>query len=363
MLGTRKLILDTFCEVYDLIHHLADDEFWDLSQHETVPGAVYVIGRQQYINNRERVTAMAESGDVQIVMSNPHEGSATLIAQLTHLGLADLAHQKKIMIIGGGDMPPEWPCLQYDKFLPEILDYEENLTAIEQAGEIYTKESKPYRFLFLNGRERHHRRQLIAKLAPVLDQSLWTNLDAGPGISRTLPAEYEVPRYSDTVNPIVDHRYVKFDLFKNEWGEIYLYPKPYVDTYFSVVTETVFEIPYSFRTEKIWKPIAIGHPWIAVANRGFYRDMHNLGFRTFGSVINESFDLIDNNQDRLSRIADIVQDLCGQNLVAFLRECYNICKYNQYHHREMAVKVRREFPQRFTQFINERSRIPPASAG
>lgn len=363
MLGTRKLIVDTFSEVYSMIHHLADDEFWDLSQHETVPGAVYVIGRQQYINNRDRVRSMIESGTVQVVMSNPHEGSATLIAQLTHIGLADLAHQQQLLIIGGGDMPPEWPCLQYDKFLPEILDYEENLTAIAQASEIYTKEEKPYKFLFLNGRERHHRRQLIAHLKDVLDQSLWTNLDAGPGISRTLPPEYEVPRYSDTANPVVDHRYVKFDLFKNEWGEIYLYPKPYVDTYFSVVTETVFEIPYSFRTEKIWKPIAIGHPFIVAANRGFYRDMHNLGFRTFGTVINESFDLIDNNQDRLARIADIVQDLCGQNLVAFLRECYNICKYNQYHHREMAAKVRREFPDRFNQFINERSRIPPTSLG
>ena len=353
MLGTRKLVIDTFSEVYPMIRHLADEEFWDLSQHETVPGAVYVVGRQQYIDNVERVRAMAESGQVQIVMSNPHEGSATLVAQLTHLGMEDLAQQNKISVISGGAMPPEWPCLHYDKFLPEILDYEENLVAIEQAGEIHTKESKPYKFLFLNGRERHHRRQLIAHLKDVLDQSLWTNLDAGPGISRTLPAEYEVPRYSDTANPMVDHRYVKFDLFKNEWGEIYLYPRPYVDTYFSLVTETVFEIPYSFRTEKIWKPIAIGHPFIVAANRGFYRDMHNLGFRTFGHVINESFDMIDNNQDRLARIADIVRDLCGQNLVAFLRECYNVCKYNQYHHKEMAVKVRREFPDRFFQFIKQ----------
>ena len=148
MLGTRKLIVDTFSEVYSMIRHLADDEFWDMSQHETVPGAVYVIGRQQYINNRERVRAMAESGAVQIVMSNPHEGSATLIGQLTHLGLADLAQQQQIMVIGGGDMPPEWPCLQYDKFLPEILDYEENLEAVNNAGEIYTKEDKPYKFLF-----------------------------------------------------------------------------------------------------------------------------------------------------------------------------------------------------------------------
>lgn len=374
MPGTRKLILDTFSEVYPLIRHLADDEFWDLSQHETVPGATYVIGRKQYIDNRERVRDMAESGTVQVVMSNPHEGSDTLVGQLTHLGLKDLALAHKIKVIGGGDMPPEWPCLRYDKFLPEILDYDENQAAAESSSAIYSKENKPYKFLFLNGRRRNHRKYMVEKMHTLnlLDSALWTNLDANPGYgnqyqlwhnginlmqqprpARTLPPEYEVPRYSNTSNPESDYAYVKFDLFNNEWGEIYLEPAPYIDTYFSLVTETVFDIPYSFRTEKIWKPIVMAHPWIAVASAGFYRDMHNLGFRTYSHVVDESFDKIENNQDRLDRIADVVEDLCKQDLAAFLKECYNTSKYNQQHHREMAVKVRKEFPERFFQFINE----------
>jgi len=360
---TPKLILDTFSEVYTMLREYAHDEFWDLSQHETVPGATYVIGRQQYVNNRERVREMAESGIVQVVMSNPHEGSATLIGQLTHLGLIDLAQQHKILVIGGGDMPPEWPCLQYDKFLPEILDYEENVEATTHWEEIYTSDIKPYKFLFLNGRGRKHRQQMIGKLSDKLDTALWTNLDGANGPTKTLPPEYEVPRYSATSNPATSNRYVKFDLFKNEWGEIYLYPKPYIDTYFSLVTETVFDIPYSFRTEKIWKPIVMGHPWIAVANAGYYRDMRNLGFQTYSNVIDESFDSIENNADRLDRIVAIVKDLCSQDLAAFLKECYNTSKYNQQHHREMAATVRKEFPERFFQFINERSRIPPASTG
>jgi len=363
MLGPRKLILDTFSEVYSMLKPYCDDKFWDLKQHTTVPGAVYVIGRQQYIENRERVREMAESDQVQIVMSNPHEGSDTLAAQLTHLGLADLAERNKILVIGGGDMPPQWPAFCFDKFLAEILDYTENVDAGQHMEDIFQKQQKPYKFLFLNGRSRWHRIELIKRLQPELESALWSNLDAGPGLSRTLPPEYEVPRYSDTANPQTDHSYVKSDLFKNEWGEIYLYPKPYVDTYFSLVSETVFRMPYSFRTEKIWKPIVMGHPWIAAASRGFYRDMHNLGFKTYGHLIDESFDLIDCNHDRLARIVAIVKDLCSQDLAAFLKECYTVSKYNQQHHREMAVQVREEFPARFTQFVNERSRIPPASTG
>jgi hypothetical protein len=144
---------------------------------------------------------------------------------------------------------------------------------------------------------------------------------------------------------------VKNQLFNNTWGEIYLNAEPYIDTYFSLVTETVFNYPYSFRTEKIWKPIAMGHPWIAVANCGYYRDMHNLGFKTFGHVIDQSFDTIQDNQLRLQRIAQVVTDLCTQDLASFLKECYNVCKYNQQHLAEMRITVREELPARFTQFI------------
>jgi len=182
-----------------------------------------------------------------------------------------------------------------------------------------------------------------------------------------LPPQYEVRQYRDATLTIPDPKdapgpmgpdlYAKQHLFGKEWGDIYLESKPYEDTYFSLVTETIFEYPYSFRTEKIWKPIAIGHPWIAVSNAGFYRDMHNLGFKTFGHLIDESFDQIENNQQRIERIAQVVEDLCRQDLASFLQECYTICKYNQQHHIEMATQWRQEFPDRFQQFINERFRF------
>lgn len=350
-----KLILDTFCEVYTLLKPWAEDEFWDLQQHTIVPGATYVIGRKQCIDNRDFLLQLAAAGTVRIVISNPHEGSETLAGQLTRLGFDQALKSGQMKLIGGGDMPPEWPCLRYDKFLPEILDYEENIAAAHHSERIYQKTAKPYDFLFLNGRRRSHRTKLIQLLHEnsAIQRSLWTNLDSSAVAARTLPPQYEVQRYQHLANPATANSYVKFDLFNNEWGEIYLEPAPYIDTYFSLVTETVFDYPYSFRTEKIWKPIVMGHPWIAAANRGFYRDMHNLGFQTYGHVLDESFDKIENNQDRIQRISAIVNDLVAQDLVAFLKECYNVSKYNQQHHRELAVRTRAEFPDRFFQFINE----------
>lgn len=373
MLGNRKLVLDTFCEVYDLLEPWMDHDFWDFSTHEIIPDAVYLVSRKEVLKNLDKVRAVAESGQALLIFSNPAEGSETLAGQAANARIQDLAHDKKILIIGGGDMDARWPCLQYDSFLPKILDYDENLAAASRSDEIYSKSVKPYKFLFLNGRTRPHRKYLLEqfKLSGLLDSSLWTNLDTtvshtrhlkliyknqdlirSPSTIQILPSKYEYVDYADPMDPVADNvSFVKNYLFKHTWGEIYLSADPYIDTYFSLVTETVFDYPYSFRTEKIWKPIAMGHPFIAVANQGYYRDLHQLGFKTFGHVIDESFDLIESSQERIERIAQVVEDLCQQDLASFLEQCYNVCKYNQNHLAEMRQKVRQEFPNRFTQFI------------
>ena len=357
MIGRHKIVLDTFCEVYDLLRHWADAEFWNLEEHLTqqkfIPGAVYLIGRRQFHINVPIVRQLVDQA--HIILSNPAEGSDTLRTHCTNVwNVEDLVQSKQILLIGGGDMDSLWPCLRYDSFLPKILDYEENIAVASQVDEIYTKTQKPYKFLFLNGRSRSHRQYLINRFSNsgLLDHCIWTNLDTRNGPLKQLDARYEVDRYTKNIGLGTD-QFVKYDLFDNEWGEIYLKLEPYVDTYFSLVTETVFNYPYSFRTEKIWKPIAIGQPFVAVANRGYYRDLHNLGFKTFGHVIDESFDLIENNHDRLVRIAQVVEDLCQQDLVSFLAACYNTCKYNQQHLAEMRVQVRQEFPDRFAQFIQQ----------
>jgi hypothetical protein len=372
MLGKRKLILDNFCEVHDLLTPWMDQDIWDFANWELFPGAIYLISRKELFANLDRIREIAEKDLAKIVISNPAEGSETMVGQMRPI--QDLLYDRKILLIGGGDMDTRYACLQYDSFLPKILDYEENIQAAARSEEIYAKTSKPYKFLFLNGRIRPHRKYLLESfaLSGLLNQSLWTNLDTNGAHTRSmslmhngkdlmhtrselkyLDPYYEFDTYKDRVNIPREQSFVKHQLFNHKWGEIYLKAEPYIDTYFSLVTETVFEYPYSFRTEKIWKPIAMGHPWIAVSGAGYYRDMHRLGFKSFGHLIDESFDTIENNQARLERINQVVEDLCQQDLASFLQECYTVCKYNQQHLAEMRVQVRREFPDRLFQFIKE----------
>lgn len=377
MLGNRSLVLDNFSEVVEVLRPWADDFFYDFGKVEPVPDTVYVIGRQQMIDHPAKIRDMAMSGHYTMIFGNSAEGAWTLETQLRQLHIDDLVRDKKLLIIAGAEMTPEFPCLTHEHFLPRILDYQENTQAQTRTEEIFAKTDKPYKFLFLNGRARPHRKYLLERLkrTGALDQALWTMLDAMPCVWRTfefrendtdvmatpsplqhLPAHYEVDRYRNPVfGPIVlDRSNLKQELFHREWGEIYLEPAPYIDTYFSLVTETICaESPYSFRTEKTAKPLAMGHPFITVANTGFYRDLHRLGFQTFGHVIDETFDQIEHHQDRVDRIIQIVTDLCQRDLASFLAECYNVCKYNQQRLAELREQTRQEFPDRFSAFFNQ----------
>ena len=374
MPATVRLYVDSCCEIVDLFRPHMHGEITNFSESCLDRGAIYVVGRQMLSSHRERLREIIQEGQAQIIFSNPYEGSETLMRHLQVYGMDDLARSRDFKIISGGDMDPCYDYLLYEHFLPKVLDYQENLEAAARRDEIYSDRARPYDFLCLNGRARSHRKYLIERLnlLGLLDRAIWTWLDSSSAGSKSfrlinhgvdlmslprppqlLASHYEVDRYANRVGIQYHDPYIKYQLFDQEWGEIYINANPYVDTYFSLVTETVFTYPYSFRTEKIWKPIVMGHPWIAVANRGYYRDLRSLGIRTFDSVIDESFDLIDNDQDRLDRIISIVMDVCQNGPQQFTAAVQDICIQNQQRYAELRHQVKQDFPQRFFDWIQK----------
>jgi hypothetical protein len=365
MLGNRRLVCDTSCEIHTEIQHLTDDTFWDFEQYDPEPNDIVVLARQTVNCYPDRVKLLAET--CLPILANPSEGSQTLKLQCQRLGLMDLIRNKKLLLVGCGDMEPELNCMIYDHYAYRATCYTSNTEQGARSDEIYSKLHKPYKFLFLNGRTRPHRKYMIEQMrdAGLLDHALWTNLDTTPVYNHTystdlferssaiqlLPADYEVEQFRAGQKDQYQHAFAKHELFDNKWGDVYIRAEPYIDTYFSLVSETVFDYPYSLRSEKIYKPIAMAHPFVAVANRGFYRDLHHAGYQTFGHLIDESFDVIDNNQDRLDRIAQVVQSLCSSDLAEFLVASRAVTKYNQQHLAAEGIQIFREFPDRFVNFI------------
>lgn len=380
MLGTRRLCIDRQSEVYDMLAPWADDTFYDFGPVPHAANTIYVIGRQQIMDHMARIRDMCHDPSVTMIFNNSAEGSWTIDSQIKQFKIEQLIRDGLLLLIAGADTSIGLPCLTHEHLLTKIMDFDETLACQRYTDEIFNRRQKPYQFLFLNGRARAHRKYMYERMSRLglLDRALWTMLEAKPCVVRhfdltendinimatptplrRLPDHYEVPRYREPVfGPILpDRTFLKQELFRQEWGEIYLYPEPYIDTYFSLVTETVCaESDISFRTEKIAKPLAMGHPFIVVSTPGYYRDLRNLGFRTFDHVIDESFDQIDNPQARVDRVIEIVTDLCQQDLDSFLDQCRERCKYNQQHLAEFTIEHRRSFPVRFSQFLDKHAR-------
>ena len=366
MLGNRKIIVDEWAEVWDLLKSSADGSFWQWPA-EPDPDAVYIVGRVVLKENWVAITEWATKYPGHIVFSNPAEGSETILLQLRRLVIADYVRDGRIGLLTSGDLEPGWHYCKTDCYFSNIVEYLENLRAHKSYPQVYHKQNKPYDFLFLNGRLRPHRKYLIDAMRnrKLLDRALWTNLNDRVEMAwssrlqtgdtepvRLLPEQYEIDRALPNM-ATVPTGFVKHHLFGNTWGDAIVNPQAYIDTYFSVVTETIYDYPYTFRTEKIWKPMIMVHPFVVAANRGYYKDLHSAGFQTFGHLIDESFDLIDDPRDRANRIVDVVADICYNGAASFLESARSVCKYNYQQLREHNARERAELPERLTQYINE----------
>lgn len=62
------------------------------------------------------------------------------------------------------------------------------------------------------------------------------------------------------------------------------------ETYFSVIMETQVNNLNSFITEKTFKMIFCGHPFILIASPGALSELHKLGYETYPELFDESYD-------------------------------------------------------------------------
>jgi hypothetical protein len=84
----------------------------------------------------------------------------------------------------------------------------------------------------------------------------------------------------------------------------------YKSSYFSIVTETFFRDDLTFITEKIFRPIMFGHPFLVLSTPGYLAALRQMGYETFPELFDESYDLVENDVDRLCAVVNEVTRLC-----------------------------------------------------
>ena len=183
-------------------------------------------------------------------------------------------------------------------------------------------------YLTYNRNPRHHRVQLILNLIKhnIFDRGL---ISLSELVYKT-PEDANVEHVDFLKNnaPFVISE--GCDLFFNMCCNIT--KEDYEKTFISMVTETLVDEGTLFISEKIWKPIMVGHPFIVFGNLGTLKFLKSMGYRTFDKWISEEYDNEPDSGKRCNMITEELVKLSTktvEELKLIRSEMNEVCDYNQ----------------------------------
>lgn len=106
----------------------------------------------------------------------------------------------------------------------------------------------------------------------------------------------------------------------------------FTDSSCHIVLETHFDADQSggtFLTEKTFKPIKHGQPFVIVGPAGSLAELRRLGYRTFDHAIDISYDSETNNTQRWIKLVNTINEIKQQDLVKWFKLCRTDIEHNQ----------------------------------
>jgi len=113
----------------------------------------------------------------------------------------------------------------------------------------------------------------------------------------------------------------------------------YDSTACSIVLETHFDADGSngaFLTEKTFKCVKHGHPFVLFAPAGSLASLRAMGYRTFDHAIDTSYDCITNNTERYLAVMSTIRKLSRQDP----NELYNSCVEDLVHNQQVFLATK-----------------------
>lgn len=128
------------------------------------------------------------------------------------------------------------------------------------------------------------------------------------------------PYYCDSDNADAhnDHRFVTEHL--------------YTHSYCQLVLETLFDADQSggaFITEKTYKCIKFGQPFVIIGTAGSLKTLKAAGYRTFDNVIDNSYDDVQDNEQRWHAVKNTIRKLSQENHHEWYLKCLPDLVHNQ----------------------------------
>lgn len=169
----------------------------------------------------------------------------------------------------------------------------------------------------------------------LLDNSYWSYCEIGQLNRSQCPIEVDsIPGLLHSIDVFAAGLPVTADNWtqdqRNDHGQIE--SKFFTDAYFHIVLETHFDADGSggaFLTEKTFKPIKHGQPFFIAGPAGSLQALRNLGYKTFDSVLDNSYDTISDNTQRWMALVHSIKQAHQQGLHQLAVQCETECLHNQ----------------------------------
>ena len=207
------------------------------------------------------------------------------------------------------------------------LMFDTNFVTVQNLSTITKKKN----FLFFNGMSRPHRLWLIGEilLRNLQDNFYMSMQSTAPDILKRLPLISKCNKEFNKIETIITKNIELFPMTLTHKGINHGHTihdlKLYNDSYISLVSETVFFKDMAFEklwefdgwhvrsmyfTEKTWKAVKAKHPFILAGPPHMLKRLKEIGYKTFSPWINESYDNIENDVQRIEAIVDELERLC-----------------------------------------------------
>jgi hypothetical protein len=195
-----------------------------------------------------------------------------------------------------------------------------------------------YNFTVLNRTHKWWRATVMTDLVDhgLLENSQWSyntcvKIDDDP---RDNPLETEVLNLNNKIqNFLTQGPYVCDNLTADQHNDHHLHvPEHYTQSYCHIVLETHYDADQSggaFLTEKTFKPIKHGQPFVIVGPAGSLAALRKLGYRTFDHAIDNSYDLETDNTQRWIKLRHTIEQIKKQDLQTWFASCLDDICYNQ----------------------------------
>lgn len=266
----------------------------------------------------------------KILITNVYEGFSfeKMVEYISKYFISkyDLSFENFVFLTGNKSKPDNIKTIYYN-FWEKIVFQNNNAKDVynDYYNLIFSDNIRKYKFICLQRRPRPYRLAVYTELYPYKDDSLLTmgTGDAGPNVKdnfyqdvmwfyklykksyqkfkannlvKTLPAKYDVDLSIN--NPTFDYDIEKFR-----------------ESYLHVVPETYFENQNSqiFFSEKIFKPVIHFQPFIMFNQTGALQEFRSMGFETFPEVIDESYDQMYDDNDRLYATINSILEFTKQD--------------------------------------------------